>query len=82
MTLARRFTVSQISSEDTIYAICTEYPQTLKFLHEFGFTQIKQPMMIQAVGRYMTLRKGCAMRGVDYGELACILQSKGLPIEE
>lgn len=72
----------QISSEDTIYTICTEYPQSLEFLHEFGFTQIKQPMMIQTVGRYMTLRKGCAMRGVDCGEMVGFLQSKGLPIEE
>ncbi len=71
-----------ISSEDTIFVICTEYPQVVDILYEFGFTQIKQPMMIQTVGRYMTLKKGCEMRGFDYKELVCYMRSKGLPMEE
>jgi uncharacterized protein len=71
-----------ISSEDTIYTICTEYPQALELLYDFGFTQIKQPLMIQTAGRYMTLKKGCEMRGFDYDELVSFMQSKGLPMEE
>jgi hypothetical protein len=51
-------------------------------LYDFGFTQIKQPMMIQTVGRYMTLKKGCEMRGFDYEELVILLLSQGLQMEE
>jgi uncharacterized protein len=71
-----------ISSDDTIYMICTEYPQVIDILYDFGFTQIKQPLMIQSVGRYMTLKKGCEMRGFDYEILVSLLRSKGLPMEE
>jgi hypothetical protein len=71
-----------ISGDDTIYMICTEYPQVIDILYDFGFTQIKQPLMIQSVGRYMTLKKGCEMRGFDYEILLSLLRSKGLPMEE
>jgi hypothetical protein len=71
-----------ISGDDTIYMICTEYPQIIDILYDFGFTQIKQPLMIQSVGRYMTLKKGCEMRGFDYEILVSLLRSKGLPMEE
>ena len=74
--------MNPISSEDTIYAISLKYPQVIELLYDFGFTQIKQPMMIQTGGRYMTLKKGCEMRGFDYAELVSILRSKGLPMEE
>ena len=71
-----------ITHENTIYEIYSHYPQAMDILYEFGFTQIKQPMMIQTVGRYMTLKKGCEMRGFDYEKLACLMRSKGLPVEE
>jgi uncharacterized protein len=74
--------VNTISPEDTIYTICNAYPQVIDLLHDFGFTQIKQPMMIQTVGRYMTLKKGCEMRGFDYEELVRLLTSQGLSMEE
>jgi hypothetical protein len=74
--------VNPITKEDTIYTICTEYPQVIDILYDFGFTQIKQPMMIQTVGRYMTLKKGCEMRSFDYEKLVGLLRSKGLPMEE
>ena len=74
--------MNTISSEDTIYTICNAYPQVIDLLYDFGFTQIKQPMMIQTVGRYMTLKKGCEMRGFDYEELVILLQSQGLHMEE
>lgn len=74
--------MSTISSEDTIYTICNAYPQVIDLLYDFGFTQIKQPMMIQTVGRYMTLKKGCEMRGFEYEKLIELMRSKGLPMEE
>ncbi|PKM86978.1 MAG: hypothetical protein CVU85_06770 [Firmicutes bacterium HGW-Firmicutes-10] len=74
--------MNTISSEDTIYRICNAYPQVIDLLYDFGFTQIKQPMMIQTVGRYMTLKKGCEMRGFDYEELVILLLSQGLQMEE
>lgn len=74
--------MNPVTGEDTIYMICTQYPQAIELLYDFGFTQIKQPMMIQTVGRYMTLRKGCEMRGFDYDRCISILRSNGLPMEE
>lgn len=74
--------MKSITRENTIYEIYSQYPQVMDILYEFGFTQIKQPMMIQTVGRYMTLKKGCEMRGLDYEELVGLLRSKGLPVEE
>lgn len=71
-----------ITIDDTIYTLCTAYPQAIELLADFGFTQIRQSMMVQTVGRYMTLRKGCEMRGFDLGSLVSYLKSHGVPVEE
>lgn len=71
-----------ITTDDTIYTLCTAYPQAIGLLTDFGFTQIKQPMMVQTVGRYMTLRKGCEMRGFDLESLVSYLKSHGVSVEE
>ncbi|MBV1710239.1 MAG: DUF1858 domain-containing protein [Erysipelothrix sp.] len=74
--------MSTISSEDTIYTICNAYPQVIDLLYDYGFSQIKQPMMIQTVGRYMTLKKGCEIRGFEYEKLIELMRLKGLPMED
>lgn len=82
MVMKRRCDVTLITTDDTIYTLCTAHPQAIGLLADFGFTQIRQSMMIQTVGRYMTLRKGCEMRGFDLESLVSYLQSHGVPMEE
>ncbi len=82
MVMKRRCDVTLITTDDTIYTLCATYPQAIELLADFGFTQIRQPMMIQTVGRYMTLRKGCEMRGFDLESLVIYLKSHAIPVEE
>lgn len=74
--------MTQITIDDTIHSIAAAYPEIIDLLADFGFTQIRQPMMIQTVGRYMTLRKGCEMRGFDIELLIHYLRDHGIPVEE
>ncbi len=62
-----------IESNDTIYALNNQYPEIIEILYDFGFKQIKMPQMIQTAGRFMTLKKGCEIKGFKYDELLKVL---------
>ena len=49
----------KILVEETLYSIYRKHLEIISVLYDFGYTQIKQPQMIQTVGRMMSLEKGC-----------------------
>jgi hypothetical protein len=71
-----------IKSSDTIYALNNIYPEIIEILYNFGFKQIKMPQMIQTAGRFMTLKKGCEIKGFVYDELLNELHDNGFQVIE
>lgn len=57
--------------------VCSEHPEVKDVMAEAGFTEILKPGMLGTVGKLMTIRKGCAVRGVDVDELAATFQKRG-----
>lgn len=74
--------MKQVRAKDSVYAIASSYPEVVDILVDFGFTQIKQPKMLQSVGRIMTLEKGCNMRGFDYEKLKKVLYKQDYEVIE
>ncbi len=52
-----------------IYDIVTKYPDTLDYLISVGFTPLKDPKMLNTMGKMMAIGNGCKMRGIDYDAL-------------
>lgn len=54
-----------IKGSQTVYHLCTEFPQIMDILEEIGFKDIKKPGMLHTAGRFMTLNKGAAMKKIN-----------------
>lgn len=50
---------------ESVYALCTHWPELKEIMAELGFTDIIKPGMLTTVGRFMTLPKGAALRKLD-----------------
>lgn len=71
-----------IDKKDTIYQLSKKYPEIVEVLKEVGFTQISEPQMIATVGRFMTIEKGCQMRGFSLEEVIVKLKKAGYSWED
>ncbi len=71
-----------IDKKDTIYQLSKKYPEIVEVLKEVGFTQISEPQMIATVGRFMTIEKGCQMRGFLLEEVIEKLEKAGYSWED
>lgn len=71
-----------IDKKDTIYQLSKKYPEIVEVLKEVGFTQISEPQMIATVGRFMTIEKGCQMRGFSLEEVIEKLEKAGYSWED
>lgn len=57
--------VKKIDFSKTVYDLCKADPQVIEIMKELGFEQITNPASLNTVGRFMTLPKGAAMKGID-----------------
>ena len=71
-----------LSSKITIYDLAKECPQTIEIMKDLGFTEIAKPGMIKVAGRFMTLKKGCEMRKIDYEKAKLAFSEVGILFEE
>lgn len=60
----------------------TQYPELKEILSTLGFMDITKPLMLQTVGKIMTLKKGALMRNIDYQEIKDKLSDIGYEIKE
>lgn len=53
-----------INLEHTIYDILSQYPTFKMVLVEAGFTQVQDPLMLNTVGKIVTLKQGLKIKNV------------------
>lgn len=51
--------MKEISLKQSVYEICTAHPELVEVMREIGFVNITRPGMLQSVGKFMTIPKGC-----------------------
>lgn len=66
----------------SVYDICREYPEVTEIMKELGFDNITNPAMLNTVGRYMTIPKGAAMKGVSLDKIKEVFVEKGFEISQ
>ncbi|HHU88612.1 MAG: DUF1858 domain-containing protein [Sphaerochaetaceae bacterium] len=71
-----------INLNESVNALCTQYPELVSILANLGFTEIVKPLMLNTVGKLMTLPKGAAMRNIDLEQVIQSLREHGYYIEE
>lgn len=69
-----------INASNTVYDICKEDPAIIEIMKELGFDQITQPGMLNTAGRFMTLTKGAAMKGISIEKIRDAFAEKGYTI--
>lgn len=69
-----------INLKDSVYVICTDYPEVKDILAGVGFLDITKPGVLNAAGRLMTLPRGASMRGIELAKVISALQANGFEI--
>ena len=70
-----------IDSNQSVWELSQSYPEVVEILAELGFRDILLPGMLQTAGKIMTLRKGAALKKIDWQLIETRFQDKGFSIE-
>ena len=71
-----------INLKDSVYEICTKYPEVKELLAGLGFKDITKPGVLNTAGRMMTLPRGASMKGIELSAVIKALQDNGFEIGE
>lgn len=73
--------MKMIDLNDTVYELCSKYPEIQDILINIGFKDLGVPGMLNTAGRFMTLAKGAAIKKIDMELIKETLRNKGYGIE-
>lgn len=71
-----------VKINQTIYQLAQQFPEIVTILHDLGFVEIVKPMMLNTVGRVMTLKAGANLRNIDIEMVKNTLVNHGFIILE
>ncbi|NLW10648.1 MAG: DUF1858 domain-containing protein [Clostridiaceae bacterium] len=71
-----------IDLNDTVYNICSAYPEIKDIMAELGFTDIVKPGMLNTAGRIMTISKGAKMKNITIDTIRNKFEANGFTIKE
>jgi hypothetical protein len=66
----------------SLHDICGEYPQVIDIMRELGFRDITKPGMLNTAGRFMTIPKGAAMKGISLDIIRDTFKKEGFELQE
>ncbi len=62
---------------ESVYNLTQAYPELIEILADIGFTEIKNPLVRQTIGRQMTLPRGAKMKGISWLQVVETLKKSG-----
>jgi hypothetical protein len=65
-----------IAAERTVASIAEEFPETLDVFEDFGFKELRNPILRNTIARRVTIRMACGMKHVDEEQLLAALRSR------
>ncbi len=71
-----------IREDVSVHELVKRFPEALHIMVDLGFRDIQRPGMLNTVGRFMTLKKGCKLKGIDYEEAKAALAKVGIILQE
>ncbi|HYE82776.1 MAG TPA: DUF1858 domain-containing protein [Clostridia bacterium] len=72
----------EIDLRKTVYELSKEYPEIVDIMKELGFESIANEGMLNTAGRFMTIPKGAAMKGIGMDRIKQVFEGKGFIIKE
>lgn len=66
----------------TVYEICRDNPDVAEIMKSLGFENITNPAMLNTAGRFMTIPKGAAMKGIELEKIKEEFIKRGYIIKE
>lgn len=73
--------MKELDLNKTVYELCSEDSKIAEILFGLGFKDITQPGMLNTAGRFMTIRKGAAMKKIDIDKIRQVFLDKGYKVE-
>lgn len=71
-----------IDLSTSIYELTTAYPELLSIMKELGFHDITNPLMLQTMGKIMTIPKGARVKQISLDHIIATLQEHGFIIKK
>lgn len=71
-----------IDLSKSVYSLVQDYPEIKEIMQELGFTDITKPGMLNTAGRFMTLPKGAAMKGIPLDTIKDAFIKKGFKVQD
>ncbi|MBI3857996.1 MAG: DUF1858 domain-containing protein, partial [Planctomycetes bacterium] len=65
-----------ITPDRTAASIVEEYPQTLDVFEQFGFKELRNPILRNTIARRVTIRMACGMKQVDEEKFLAALRDR------
>ena len=64
----------------SVYDLVTEYPEVVDIMKELGFSEITNKVMLNSVGKIMTILKGAKMKGVSMVDIVGAFMKAGFTL--
>ena len=64
----------------SVYDLVTEYPEVIDIMKELGFSEITNKVMLNSVGKIMTIPKGAKMKGVSMVDIVGAFMKAGFTL--
>lgn len=64
----------------SVYDLVTEYPEVVDIMKELGFSEITNKVMLNSVGKIMTIPKGAKMKGVSMVDIVGAFMKAGFTL--
>lgn len=71
-----------IDLKKSVYNLTQEYPEIIDVMQGLGFADITKPGMLNTVGRFMTLPKGAAIKGLRLDAIKAAIELNGFKVQE
>lgn len=66
----------------TVYDLCNQYPELQKIMPTLGFTEITNKVMLESVGKLMTIPKSAKLKHISMEKVLTVLTQNGFEVKE
>ncbi|MDD7319205.1 MAG: DUF438 domain-containing protein [Prevotella sp.] len=70
----------QIDFTKTVYELANEHPELIEVMTDVGFTEITKKVMLNSVGKLMTVPRGAKMKKIPMERIVSAFEKKGFEI--
>ena len=72
--------MKEINLNDSIFEICSKYHEVKDIMKSLGFENIVNPVMLNSVGRKMTIPKGAIMKDIKMEDIKVAFEREGFTL--